>query len=67
MAKEQTTAFTDSERALIEQVAHERGVTFEEAAAQLASEGLARRVQRKTHRRPAASVRQFRRGKDREA
>lgn len=64
MAKEQTTAFNDRERALIEQVARERGITFEEAAAQLASEGLARRVQRKTHRRPAANVQQFRRGKE---
>lgn len=60
MAKEETTAFTDRERALIEQVAKERGISFDEAAAQLASEGLARRVQVRTKRRPASNVRQFR-------
>ena len=37
MAKEETTAFTDGERALIEQVARERDISFDEAAAQLAS------------------------------
>jgi len=61
MSKEETTAFTDRERALIEQVAAERGISFDEAAAQLASEGLARRVQKRTRRRPANNVRQFRR------
>lgn len=61
MAKEETTAFTDGERALIEQVARERDISFDEAAAQLASEGLAKRVQVRTKRRPASNVRQFRR------
>lgn len=60
MPKEETTAFTDRERALIEQVAVERGISFNEAAAQLASEGLARRVQKRTGRRPANNVRRFR-------
>lgn len=59
MPKEETTAFTDRERALIEQVAAERGISFNEAAAQLASEGLARRVQKRTGYRPAANVRRF--------
>ena len=61
MAKHESTSFSDAEKALIEQVAAERGVTFEEAAEQLASEGLAERVQRKTRRRPSSNVRRFRR------
>jgi len=60
MPKEHQLALTGSERALVEQVAHERGVSFEEAANQLFAEGLARRVKKKTRRRPCNNVRKFR-------
>jgi len=52
VATEQT-AFSDRERAAIEAVAAQRGVTFEEAIEQLAKEGLASRVRKKTGRAPA--------------
>lgn len=55
-------SFSDHEKALIEQVASERGITFEQAVNALASEELARRIRRNTGRRPAANVRNFRRG-----
>lgn len=57
----QRTSFSDDERAVIEKVAQERGITFEEAANELASEGLAKRVKRRTGHRPASNVRNFRR------
>ena len=57
------TTFSDDEREVIESVARERGVTFEEAASQLAAEGLARRVKKKTGRRPSSNVREFQRGR----
>lgn len=47
------TAFSERERHAIEQVAQQRGVSFEEAVQQMAKEGLARRVRRKTGRTPA--------------
>jgi hypothetical protein len=37
----------------VEQVAQQRGITFEEAVETLAKEGLASRVRRKTGRAPA--------------
>lgn len=52
MAVEQT-ALSDKEREAVQQVADQRGVTFEEAAETLAKEGLASRVRRKTGRAPA--------------
>jgi predicted kinase len=52
MATEQT-AFSDRERQAVEQVAAQRGITFEEALEQMAKEGLASRVRRKTGRSPA--------------
>ena len=52
MAAEQT-ALSERERQVIEQVAEQRGVTFEQAAEQMAKEGLASRVRRKTGRAPA--------------
>lgn len=55
------TAFGDRERELIEAVAQERGISFEEAVNQLASEGLANRVRKRTGRRPASQVVRFRR------
>jgi len=49
----QHTAFSEREKDAIEQVAQQRGLTFEEAAEQLAKEGLASRVRRKTGKAPA--------------
>ena len=48
-----TTALSEPERQAIEQVARQRGVTFDEAVEQMAKEGLAARVRRKTGRLPA--------------
>lgn len=47
------TALTDKEREAVQQVADQRGITLEEAAEQLAKEGLASRVRRKTGKAPA--------------
>jgi hypothetical protein len=55
VAQEQT-ALTDRERQAIEQVAAQRGITFEEASEQLAKEGLASRVKRRTGHRPAKVI-----------
>ena len=52
MGTEQT-ALSDRERQAVEQVAQQRGITFEEAVEQMAKEGLASRVRRKTGRAPA--------------
>jgi hypothetical protein len=50
---EEQTSFSEREKVWIEQVAHERGITFEEACEQLAKEALAARVRRGTGRAPA--------------
>jgi predicted kinase len=47
------TALSERERQAIEQVAQQRGITFDEAVEQMAKEGLAARVKRKTGRSPA--------------
>jgi predicted kinase len=47
------TALSERERAAVQQVADQRGITFEEAVEQMAKEGLAARVRRKTGRAPA--------------
>jgi predicted kinase len=47
------TALSERERQLVEQVAQQRGITFDEAVEQMAKEGLAARVKRKTGRAPA--------------
>lgn len=52
MATEQT-ALSEKERKAVEEVASQRGISFEEASEQLAREGLASRVRRKTGRAPA--------------
>lgn len=52
MSTEQT-ALSERERQLVEQVAQQRGITFEEAVQQMAKEGLASRVRRKTGKLPA--------------
>ncbi len=53
MAQEQHTALSERERAAVEQVAAQRGVTFDEAIEQMAKEGLAARVRKRTGRMPA--------------
>lgn len=52
MATEQT-ALAEREREAVQAVAEQRGITFEEAAEQMAKEGLASRVRRKTGKAPA--------------
>jgi hypothetical protein len=47
------TALSEKEREAVQQVANQRGITFEEAIEQLAKEGLASRVRRKTGKLPA--------------
>lgn len=47
------TNVSEKERQAIEQVAQQRGISFEEAAEAMAKEGLAARVRRKTGRLPA--------------
>ena len=47
------TAVSEKERQAIEAVAQQRGITFEEAVEQMAKEGLASRVRRKTGKAPA--------------
>jgi hypothetical protein len=47
------TALSERERRLVQQVAEQRGITYEEAAEQMAKEGLASRVRRKTGKAPA--------------
>jgi predicted kinase len=49
----ESTALSERERAAIDQVAKQRGITFEEAIEQMAKEGLAGRVRKKTGRSPA--------------
>lgn len=52
MANEQT-ALSDREREAVQRVADQRGVSFEDALEQMAKEGLASRVRRKTGKAPA--------------
>lgn len=47
------TALNEQERELVEQVARQRGISFEEAIEQMAKEGLASRVRKKTGKAPA--------------
>jgi predicted kinase len=47
------TALSDKERQMVEQVAAQRGISFDEAVEQMAKEGLASRVRRKTGKAPA--------------
>ncbi len=51
--KDAAVALTDRERQLIERVAAERGVTFEEAADQLVHEAIADKFKRRLGRVPA--------------
>jgi hypothetical protein len=50
---EQQTALSEHEREAVQRVADQRGITFDEAIEQMAKEGLASRVRRKTGRLPA--------------
>jgi len=47
------TARIEREREAVQQVAQQRGLSFEQAVEQMAKEGLASRVRRKTGRMPA--------------
>jgi predicted kinase len=47
------TALSERERQAVQQVADQRGISFDEAVEQMAKEGLASRVRRKTGRAPA--------------
>jgi predicted kinase len=47
------TSLSEREREAVQRVADQRGVSFEEAVEQMAKEGLASRVRRKTGRAPA--------------
>jgi predicted kinase len=53
MRPDEQTALSEKERQAVEQVAAQRGITFDEAIEQMAREGLASRVRRKTGRSPA--------------
>lgn len=59
--KEELTAFTKQEHELIEQLAKAWGVSVEEAASKLFSEGMEARYRRRTGKGPANNVRRFRR------
>ena len=63
MSKYEQIALSDRERELVEEIAKQRGVEFEEAARQLLSERIAALVKRRTGKRPAASVTAFSRRK----
>lgn len=59
--KLEKTAFTEKEMGLIQKVAEQRGITAEEAATELFSEGLERRVRKRTGRGPAHNIMKMRR------
>ena len=61
MTHEELIALADREHAVIERVANERGISVEEAATLLFSEGLEARVRRRAHRAPCAEIMRFRR------
>lgn len=46
-------ALSDREREVVQRVADQRGISFEEAVEQMAKEGLASRVRKKTGKAPA--------------
>jgi predicted transcriptional regulator len=50
---EERTTLSDRERELVQQIADQWGVSFEEAADRLRREGLEQRVRRKVGRAPA--------------
>lgn len=52
-SKDAAVSFSDRERALIERIAAERGVSFDEAADQLVHEAIADKFKRKLGRVPA--------------
>lgn len=54
--KEELTELSDKERDLIKTYADQRGLTIEEAASELARDGLARRVRKRTGKSPARNV-----------
>jgi hypothetical protein len=53
------TALSDDERAWVEAVAAQEGISFDEALERLVSDGLAERVRQRTMRNAASYVRHF--------
>ena len=58
--REETVQLNDQEKAVLQQLANLRGVTLEEAASQLTSDGIEQRYRRKTGRGPANNVKKMR-------
>lgn len=56
MAKDDQTTLSDAERAIVQRYADERGISLCEAASELASRGIERRVRRRARRSPASNV-----------
>jgi len=59
MKEEPEVIFSNQERALIDEIAAQRGLSFEEAANALFREGLAKRVRKKTGCKPSSNVRKL--------
>ena len=59
MSKFEQIALSDREREMVEEIARQRGVEFEEAVRQLISERIAALVKRRTGKRPANNVTVF--------
>lgn len=57
------TTFSDRERALVQRVADERGIPFEQAVTELTREAIAQHVRRRLGRAPAQVVPLRRRGR----
>jgi GAF domain-containing protein len=53
MPPQEETVLSDAERALVQRVADQRGVTWEQAADDLRREGMAQRFRRGVRRAPA--------------
>lgn len=53
MPPQEETHLSDAERALVQQIADARGISFEEAADALRREGMAQRFRRGVKRAPA--------------
>jgi len=51
--QEETVPLSKEERALVQKIAERDGITFDEAASRLVSDGLARRVRSRTGKTPA--------------
>lgn len=58
--KEEPIALTPQEREMVQAVADQQGISVEEAASKLFSEGMEARYRRRTGKGPANNVRRFR-------